>query len=156
MVQAGASLEASRDGLVREVAAAVAMLAGRLSAGSNGDPSGPSLLVAGSGSARREAATAPRSDSLALPLGLSVVMTRHDATPADVAAALIEARAAVLQWSTLDPVTEPTPLPVGDDRVRALNLAAYLADLLDRAAAARGVTRIVAVEQALGPPAIAV
>jgi hypothetical protein len=88
-------------------------------------------------------------ESLALPLGLSLVMRRHDAGPRDVADACLYARRLILEWAALDQSSEPVPLPAGEDRLLVLNLAGYLSDLIDRASRARRTTRSAAVAAAV-------
>jgi hypothetical protein len=82
------------------------------------------------------------TDSLVVPLGLSLWMRRHDASLSDMTAGMLSLRAAIVEAAGLDGATEPVPLPVSDRRVMVLNLAAYLADLVTRAARASGDSRL--------------
>jgi len=81
------------------------------------------------------AAEAEGPESQVLAFGLTASMARHGAGAADVVAALVAARRALIAVTGLDPTTEPVPLVVGDQRVAAINLAVYLHGLLDRGAA---------------------
>jgi len=77
-----------------------------------------------------------------IPFGLSASMARHGAGAEDVVDAILEARAAVIATSGIDPATEPVPLVVGDARVAAVNLGVYLQGLLERAAARSRTDRV--------------
>jgi hypothetical protein len=80
----------------------------------------------------------PFSGDLSLELGVSVWLRRSGTTLGDACDRLREARAAILEACELDPATEPVPLVGRSPRVDVVNLAAYVGDLLRRAAAAAG------------------
>lgn len=90
-----------------------------------------------------------RPDSLVAPLGLSLWMERHQAGMPELCDALVRLREGILTTAALEASTEPVPLVVRDLRTSALNLAAYLSDLLNRAAASRATTRQTIAEEAL-------
>ena len=100
----------------------------------------------------------PFSGDLSLELGLSVWLRRSGTSVLEAREALIGLRLVVLHACGLDPDCEPTPLVGRAPRADVLTLAAYLADLLRRVAAAqrRGVPDVVAqVVAALPEPAAA-
>ncbi len=88
-------------------------------------------------------------ESLTVTLGLSLWMRRNGAGLPELCEALLQLRLAVLDAAGVDPVSEPTPLVVRDLRTSALNLAHYLCDLLDRAAATAATSPIDVAEQAV-------
>lgn len=78
------------------------------------------------------------SDTLALPLALSVSMRRHGIDADELVLALRLLRAAVLAVAGLDPSVEPVPLGGGDPVAAALHLGRYVHSLLERAALVSG------------------
>jgi hypothetical protein len=78
---------------------------------------------------------------LALPLALSVCMTRHGVGPDGLIAAMRLLRGAVIAESSLDAASEPAPLAAGDARTAALGVAWYLHDLFQRASASNAADR---------------
>jgi hypothetical protein len=88
-------------------------------------------------------------ESLTLPLGLSLWMRQHGAGLEDLIEAIVAVRAGVIESAGLDQATEPVPLPVYDSRVMVLNLVAYLADLVSRAASMKGTSRREVIGRAL-------
>lgn len=102
--------------------------------GTAGTGFGPALL----GGLAELGAVDPWSGDLSLELGVSVWLRRSGTTLLEAADRLFEARAAILEACELDPETEPVPLVGRSPRVDVVNLAAYVGDLLRRAAAAGG------------------
>lgn len=76
-----------------------------------------------------------------LALALSLPMARHRIGPGDLVGALRLLRQAVLEVSGLDPDREPVPLAAGEPRAAAVAVAAYVAELLARAARVTGCDR---------------
>jgi hypothetical protein len=89
-------------------------------------------------------------ESLMLPLSVSLLLRRARSDLRSARAAMLEVRRAVIEASALDRATEPVPLLAGDERTVVLHLGIYLDGLIDRAAAAGGLTRSAIVEHALG------
>lgn len=89
-------------------------------------------------------------DSLTLPLGLSLWISRSRIDLEEALDALMALRLAVLDAAGLDRRSEPTPLRTADLRVAVVNLARYLDDLLARAARVAGISRLALVEEVLG------
>jgi len=88
-------------------------------------------------------------DSPAVPFGLTAVMARHRAGAGDVVEALIALRGALVEAGDLDAASEPVPLVVAEPAKAALSLAAYLRELLERAAAVTGTDRDTVAARAL-------
>jgi hypothetical protein len=86
---------------------------------------------------------------LALELGLSAWMRLAGVGTAEARASLFALREAVVGAAGLDPASEPVPLTGRDPRQDTLLLAAYLCDLLTRAAGTSGVEHQVVVARAL-------
>jgi hypothetical protein len=80
----------------------------------------------------------PFSGDLSLELGVSVWLRRSGASLGEACERLHEARAAILEACGLDPDTEPVPMVGRSPRLDVVNLAAYVGDLLRRAAAGVG------------------
>ena len=80
----------------------------------------------------------PFSGDLSLELALSVWLRRSGTSLLEARESLIGLRRVVLDACGLDPASEPTPLVGRAPRADVLTLAAYLADLLRRAAVADG------------------
>lgn len=78
---------------------------------------------------------------LSLPLALSACMARRNAGADDLVQAMRLVRRALLGISTLDPTGEPVPFLPAESRRAAIEYAAYLHGLFDRAAAAGGTDR---------------
>lgn len=72
---------------------------------------------------------------LALELGLSAWIRFNDVDFEEARQALLEARRVLLEVGGIDPVTEPIPFSGRSARLDTLNLAAYLGNLVERAAA---------------------
>jgi hypothetical protein len=72
---------------------------------------------------------------LALELGLSAWMRFNDVDFEEARQALLAARRMLLGVAGIDPVTEPVPFSGRSARLDTLNLAAYLGNLVERAAA---------------------
>jgi hypothetical protein len=72
--------------------------------------------------------------TLALELGLSAWMRMAGVGVAEARSCLFALRVAILKAAGLDLATEPVPLAGRDPRTDTLTLAAYLGDLLTRAA----------------------
>jgi hypothetical protein len=89
----------------------------------------------------------PGGPELALELGLSAWMRMAGVGLFEARAALSALRGAVVQAAGLDPSTEPVPLVGRDPRQDTVVLAAYLCDLLARAAS--GPDRAAVVARAL-------
>jgi hypothetical protein len=81
----------------------------------------------------------PGGPDLALELGLSAWMRLAGVGTAEARAALLALREAVVGAAGLDPASEPVPFIGRDPRQDTLILAAYLCDLLIRAARVSGV-----------------
>ena len=80
----------------------------------------------------------PFSGDLSLELGLSVWLRRSGTSVLEAREALIGLRLVVLDACGLDLESEPTPLVGRSPRADVVTLAAYLAALLRRVAAAQG------------------
>jgi hypothetical protein len=89
---------------------------------------------------------------LALELGLSACMQMSDTELDDALDQMWDIRRAVLEASDMDVSTEPIPFGGSSDRLDLLNLALYLGNLLDRAAAHGGCDIGTAVAGALDRP----
>jgi hypothetical protein len=76
--------------------------------------------------------------TLALELGLSAWMRMAGVGVAEARSGLSALRRAILDTAGLDVATEPVPLAGRDPRADTLTLAAYLGDLLTRAARVSG------------------
>jgi hypothetical protein len=72
---------------------------------------------------------------LALELGLSAWMRFNDMDLEEARLALLAVRRTLLGVGGIDPVTEPVPFSGRSPRLDTLNLAAYLGNLVERAAA---------------------
>ena len=72
---------------------------------------------------------------LALELGLCAWMHFNDVDFEEARQALLTARRVLLGVGGIDPLTEPVPFSGRSPRLDTLNLAAYLANLIERAAA---------------------
>ncbi len=85
------------------------------------------------------------ANSLVLPLGLSIWLRRSWMHETEACQSLRALRHTLLGISALDAPTEPVPIGTADPRTAVVNLAAYLHDLLGRAARSLGTsTRSVA------------
>jgi hypothetical protein len=80
----------------------------------------------------------PFSGDLSLELGLSVWLRTSGISLLQARRPLMEIRRVILEVCGLDPATEPVPLTGRSPRSDAINLVAYLSDLLRRAAAGSG------------------
>ena len=89
------------------------------------------------------------TESLALPLGVSVWLSRSDIGVGHACDVLGRLRGAVLEVSGLDRRREPVPLVGGDPRHSIVTLAVYLDGLVGRAARAAGRSRRELAEAAL-------
>ena len=87
---------------------------------------------------------------LSLPFGLSAWMKRADMDVNGAIESLLGLRSALLEASGLEASCEPVPMLARDRTTAALNLAAYLHGLLQRAANFRRVSRIDIANVALG------
>ena len=87
----------------------------------------------------------PFSGDLSLELGISVWLRTSGTSLLQARSALLEMRQVILEVCSLDPATEPVPLVGRSPRSDVVNLVAYVAELLRRAAArlGRGVEGIV-------------
>jgi hypothetical protein len=77
----------------------------------------------------------PQEEDLSLTLGLSLWMHRSGTDLEEARTTMFELRALILDVGGMDRRTEPIPLLGRSDRVDICSLAAYLGDLLLRAAA---------------------
>ncbi len=91
----------------------------------------------------------PFAGDLCLELGLSVWLRRSGTSLLEARDRLSEARQAVLAASGLDPATEPVPLIGRSPRADVITLAAYVGDLLRRAAAAADCSVTLVAERAI-------
>jgi hypothetical protein len=89
-------------------------------------------------------------EELCLELGLSYWISGSEMRLDEAAAALLAMRIALIRASGLDLATEPVPFVGVNQRVDALNLAAYLRGLIVRAAVEATCSADAIVEQALG------
>ena len=87
--------------------------------------------------------------TLSLPFGLTAWMKRHGLGVVDTIDAVLSLRGALLSTAGLDARSEPVPLRVADPVMFVLNLAAYLDELIGRAARALGVSRREAADAAV-------
>ncbi len=72
---------------------------------------------------------------LALELGLSAHLQASDIEPDDALSQLWAIRRAILEVADMDSSTEPVPFGGRDERLALLNMAVYLGNLVERAAA---------------------
>jgi hypothetical protein len=77
----------------------------------------------------------PQDDDLTLTLGLSLWMHRSGTDLEEARTTMFELRALILEVGGMDRRTEPIPLLGRSEQVDVCSLAAYLGDLLLRAAA---------------------
>jgi hypothetical protein len=91
----------------------------------------------------------PFSGDLSLELGVSVWLRRSGASLLEARDRLLEARAAILEACGLDSATEPVPLVGRSPCLDVVNLALYVGDLLQRAAAVTGWSVQVAARRAI-------
>lgn len=91
---------------------------------------------------------------LALELGLSAHLQMSGTEADDAIAQMWAVRQAVLEASDLDASIEPIPFGGRSERLGLLNLAIYLGNLVDRAAAHQDCSRDAIVRRALGRPVI--
>ncbi len=91
----------------------------------------------------------PLTGTLSLPFGLTAWMQRYGLGVVDAIDAVLSLRTALLSAAGLDARSEPVPLRVADPVMFVLNLAAYLDELLGRAARALGVSRREAADAAV-------
>jgi hypothetical protein len=77
----------------------------------------------------------PQEEDLSLTLGLSLWMHRSGTNLEEARTTMLELRALLLDVGGMDRRTEPIPLLGRSERVDVLSLAAYVGDLLLRAAA---------------------
>lgn len=80
----------------------------------------------------------PFSGDLTLELGVSLWLRRSGTSLLEARGWLLDLRRTVLEVCDLDAATEPVPLRGRSPRHDVVNLVAYLADLLRRAAAPSG------------------
>ena len=91
---------------------------------------------------------------LALELGLSAYLAMSGTDVADAIGQMWAIRTAVLEAGALDPSIEPIPFAGSSDRLDLLNLALYLGNLVDRAAAHQGCDPATIVARALDDPTL--
>jgi hypothetical protein len=89
---------------------------------------------------------------LALELGLSAWMRASGIDIEDALRQMWRIRQAVLEAGEMDPAIEPIPFSGSSSRLDLLNLAIYLGNLLDRAAASQRCDRDIIVAKALDHP----
>lgn len=91
---------------------------------------------------------------LALELGLSAHMQMSGTEVDDAIAQMWAVRQAILEASDMDASVEPIPFGGRSERLGLLNLALYLGNLVERAAALQDCERDTIVARALGRPVI--
>jgi hypothetical protein len=91
---------------------------------------------------------------LALELGLTAWMRASGTDFDDALDQMWRIRQAVLEAGGMDPDIEPIPLVGSSSRLDLLNLAIYLGNLVERAAATRGCDRDTIVVEALDRPVL--
>jgi hypothetical protein len=91
---------------------------------------------------------------LALELGLTAWMRASGTDIEDALRQMWCIRQAVLEAGGMDPAIEPIPFGGSSSRLDLLNIAIYLGNLVDRAAAGQGCDRDVIVARALDRPVL--
>jgi uncharacterized membrane protein len=91
---------------------------------------------------------------LALELGLTAYMEMSGTELDDAIGQMWDIRTAVLEAGDLDSSTEPIPFGGSSRRIHLLNLALYLGNLVDRAAAHQGCDSTTIVARAMDRPVL--